>query len=286
VSKRLLLCTDLDRTLIPNGPQAESREARKYFEKLAMLPQVTLVYVSGRHLALIEQAITDYSLPKPDWAITDVGTALYKHEGGQWQPSHAWVQAIASDWSGNTHSDVQKLFSDIGDLRLQESDKQSSYKLSYYVSLKVDKNVLQSQMDLRLKNERIQANFIWSVDELKNVGLLDILPVSANKRHALEFLMSLLGFEFCNTVFAGDSGNDLPVFVSPIQSVLVANTPDDVKAMALRESEVLGLAKAVYIAQGGYRGMNGNYSAGILEGVSHFFPQIDKWLDGYEHAAL
>ena len=44
----LLLCTDLDRTLIPNGPQPESAQAREHFARFAAHPQVTLAYVSGR----------------------------------------------------------------------------------------------------------------------------------------------------------------------------------------------------------------------------------------------
>ncbi len=33
------------------------------------------------------------------------------------------------------------------------------------------------------------------------------------------------GFDDGNTVFAGDSGNDVPVLVSAVPSVLVANAP-------------------------------------------------------------
>ena len=35
---------------------------------------------------------------------------------------------------------------------------------------------------------------------------------------------------------------------------------------------------ALYIARGGFMGMNGNYSAGILEGFVHFIPQAAAWL--------
>jgi len=34
MTTRLLLCTDLDRTLIPNGPHAESTDAHQYMEPL------------------------------------------------------------------------------------------------------------------------------------------------------------------------------------------------------------------------------------------------------------
>lgn len=35
---RLLLCTDLDRTLLPNGSEPESEQARKKFSQLAEHP--------------------------------------------------------------------------------------------------------------------------------------------------------------------------------------------------------------------------------------------------------
>jgi hypothetical protein len=35
---------------------------------------------------------------------------------------------------------------------------------------------------------------------------------------------------------------------------------------------------ALYLAQGNFMKMNGNYSAGILEGLAHYFPQSVEWL--------
>jgi len=76
--RQLLLCTDLDRTLIPNGEQAESPRAKELFERLVGREEVTLAYVTGRHRGLIEQAIQEYDLPLPDFAIGDVGTTIYQ----------------------------------------------------------------------------------------------------------------------------------------------------------------------------------------------------------------
>ena len=64
MADRLLICTDLDRTLIPNGTQPESSAARKHFAMLVDHPDVTLAYVSGRHRALVEAAIERYRLPR------------------------------------------------------------------------------------------------------------------------------------------------------------------------------------------------------------------------------
>ncbi|GAB1234429.1 hypothetical protein UT5_08230 [Ferrigenium sp. UT5] len=74
---RHLLCSDLDRTLIPNGVQPESPGARNIFRRLVARDDVQLAYVSGRHRELIAQAIAEYDLPEPDFVIADVGTTLY-----------------------------------------------------------------------------------------------------------------------------------------------------------------------------------------------------------------
>ncbi len=74
----ILLCCDLDRTILPNGPQEESPQARPLLRALATRPEVTLVYVSGRHKALLLDAIREYDTPQPDYAIGDVGTTIYE----------------------------------------------------------------------------------------------------------------------------------------------------------------------------------------------------------------
>jgi len=60
----------------------------------------------------------------------------------------------------------------------------------------------------------------WSVDDITQTGLLDVLPASASKYQAMKYLMQSLKVNHHDTVFAGDSGNDLSILASPIQSVL------------------------------------------------------------------
>jgi len=271
MSDRLLLCTDLDRTLMPNGPQPESPRAREYFRRLCESPRLTLAYVSGRHRSLVQKAIANYRLPRPDYVVGDVGTTLYRvGDDAAWQPQEEWERQISGDWAGRGQQDLAKLFSDIKTLRLQEQSKQNHYKLSYYVPLQADRHSLNRLMLERLLAAGINASLVWSVDEPAGVGLLDVLPAGATKLHAVEFLMQSLGFGLENTLFCGDSGNDMPVLVSPIPAVLVNNASPDVRTEAIRLARERGTQASLYLAQGGYLQMNGNYSAGILEGVAHF----------------
>lgn len=271
--KHFLLCTDLDRTLIPNGPQPESPLARERFGQLVKREEVTLVYVSGRHRALIEQAIAEFGLPQPDFAIADVGSTIYQIDASGWRQWDKWDEQIAPDWRGLTHDDLHKLLSSFSALKLQENEKQNRHKLSFYIPLETDVQNLIGEMEKQLNMAGIKANLIWSIDELARVGLLDILPASANKLHAIRFLMAQKGFNNGNTVFSGDSGNDLDVLLSDIQAVLVANADAEVRQAAAQAHK-----DALYLAQGGYLGMNGNYSAGILEGIAHYLPDVDAWL--------
>jgi hydroxymethylpyrimidine pyrophosphatase-like HAD family hydrolase len=191
---------------------------------------------------------------------------------GEWRHWSEWEQDIATDWRGLTANDLRPLFTDLPPLRLQEEAKQNRYKLSYYLPLQTDINALQEEMTQRLNALKVAASLIYSVDEASSTGLLDVLPARATKLHAVEFLMQQQGFDYANTVFAGDSGNDLPVLASAIQSVLVANADSEVIEQAKAQAQQQGTIGAFYLAQGGFLGMNGNYSAGILEGVAHYHP--------------
>jgi sucrose-6-phosphatase len=274
----VVLCTDLDRTVIPNGDQPESPEARPLLRRFAARPESTLVYVSGRDQGLLQDAIRDYDLPVPDYAIGDVGTTIYRVQGPDWQPLEPWSREIAPDWKGFDRAGLAALLHDIGGLRLQEDEKQNDFKLSYYGPEDPRPQDLLARVRKRLEAEGVRVNLIWSIDEQAHCGLLDVLPASANKRHAIGFLMRERGFADRQTVFAGDSGNDLEVLVSGMQAVLVRNAPKEVREEAERRIAEAGHPERLYLARGGFLGMNGNYAAGVLEGLAHFLPHTRGWL--------
>lgn len=271
----LLLATDLDRTLLPNGDQPESPAARAYFRRLAARPEVRLTYVSGRHRQLVEAAMAEYDLPRPDFVIADVGTTLYEARGDGWHTREDWQAAIAADWGGHSHAELAALLADVPGLRLQETAKQGACKLSYYAAALADPAALLARVRDRLAASGARCNLVWSVDETTATGLLDVLPASASKLHALEFLRARLGIPPQRTVFAGDSGNDMEVLSSDLPAVLVANAQETVRAEAVARAP----AGSLYLARGGLLGMNGNYSAGLLEGLVHFIPATRAWLE-------
>ncbi len=271
---KLLLCTDMDRTIIPNGFEPEHPDARKRFKQFCSNAGVTLVYVTGRHIALVKHAIHNYALPEPRYVISDVGTKIYQMINNQWSEMPEWVNEIDKDWKGCNALDIRQFFSPITELILQESSKQNTHKLSYYLPLYLDNDDVIRRMKSVLANIEIDVSIVWSLDEPKNTGLIDVLPRHATKLHAIEFLQKKLDYSLEEVIFAGDSGNDLPVLSSQINSVLVDNASNDIKSEAQQLAAVSGNADSLYIANSSQLEMNGNYSAGVLEGVWHYAPEF------------
>jgi sucrose-6-phosphatase len=282
----VLLCSDLDRTILPNGAQPESPAARPLLRALARRPEVTIAYVSGRHRELLAAAIEEYEIPQPAYAIGDVGTTIYRGAAGDWQAWPAWREEISSDWGNRTSWELAPLLAGLPGIWLQEAEKQNHCKLSYYTPPRFGpaaadhrgREELLAAVRARLADHDIRAALVWSIDEERDLGLLDVLPARAGKLAAIRFLMKRLGFVPANTVFAGDSGNDLDVLGSELNAVLVANAPAEVRREALDRVRRTGRAETLYCASGGFLGMNGNYAAGVLEGLAHYHPQTIPWL--------
>ncbi|MGB5733165.1 MAG: HAD-IIB family hydrolase [Thiohalocapsa sp.] len=284
--RRILICTDLDRTLLPNGSQPETPAARPRFRALAARPEVSVAYVTGRHRELVHEAIQEYGIPEPDFLIGDVGTSIY-HVNDDWKPRADWGQHIASSWAGQGPEALAELLQDVDGLLIQEPAKQGPYKLSYYTPEDWDRDALLPHIEQRLQAQGIAANLIWSVDEHTGTGLLDVLPAAASKHSAIEFLMQQEGFAQADTVCSGDSGNDLAMLTGPLQAVLVANATAEVRADAASLAEAAGTQGLLYQAKGDFHGMNGYYAAGILEGVAHYLPEtVSWWKDDDEVASL
>ncbi len=115
--QKILICSDLDRTIIPNGFQKESPLARPLLRRLAEDSNISLAYVSGRDKRLILDAIEEFYLPMPDYAIGDVGTTLYRVINGNWQLSDGWSDEIGQDWkslAGGSYQNFLRIWKKYG----------------------------------------------------------------------------------------------------------------------------------------------------------------------------
>ena len=279
-----LLCSDLDRTLVPNGRVPESSVARALLRTLVERQILDVCYVSGRSIPLIREAIQEFSLPIPQVVIGDVGATIADVNTDTdtdidkpWPTWSAWHEHLAEDWQGRDAwallGVLEPLTARLG-IRPQEDAHQNTFKLSYYTPNPFDKTQLEVLED-DLQQHGFASRLIWSVDEATNTGLLDVLPARASKFHAIEFFLARhpLGQQhpLDSVVFAGDSGNDLAALTSHLNAVLVANAAADVREQAQHDVED---KQTLYLARGDFLGLNGNYSAGVLEGLAHYHPDL------------
>jgi hypothetical protein len=274
VTFRILLSTDLDRTLLPNGDAEESPRARERFATVAQRDAVVLVYVTGRHHELVRQAIERYDLPLPRIVIGDVGSSIHEVSADGWSPWEDWQNELGAEWTEEIRTELRARFEEDPDLKMQDESSQTRFKVSAFAPASRGRwmDRLRAQLDLS------RTQLVHSVDERENTGLLDALPARAGKLGALEFVRRRLGIAREHTLFAGDSGNDLEVLISSIPAVLVANATPEMKRQAQSGAMSRGHADALYVAGGGLLGMNGNYAAGILEGLVHHFPRTRSWI--------
>lgn len=280
---------DMDRTVIPNGSQPESPDARPALRRLAERPEILIAYITGRRKDLIQAALEEFDLPQPDFAAGDVGSSVYQVKGSEWREMPEWQAMLEESWGGKDGDDIRSLWRPVDCVEFQEPEAQGRFKVSFYTPDKVDRDELFRQVRDQLGAMEVEANLIWSLDEADGKGLLDILPPNADKAHALMFLAKTLGLSGEHAVFAGDSGNDLPALLSGYPAILTRNAVDDVREEAVLRAAELGIQDKLYCAVGdvprdeGSRylrlpGLNGNYAAGVIEGLVHYFPHTRDWI--------
>ena len=277
-----LLCSDMDRTLLPNGEQPESEHARAILWHLLKMHEMKLAYVTGRDLTLVVDAIAEYSLPLPDVIVGDVGSSIYTQTDAGWQKSEDWEQTIAKQWGGDSVY-IHELLVDIDELQVQEPDRQKTFKRSYYFDTTTDESWLQQQVEARLTSKGVSAALVFSHDPEKQCMLLDVLPHSATKREAVAYVQSMFELTEQDVLFSGDSGNDVSAICAARPAVLVANADDDTRQKVMIENEKSSLPDSTYLASGGLElagqdALNGFYSAGIIEGLVHFRPEWRRHL--------
>ena len=264
----MIFATDLDRTLLPDGKEEYDGSIPLLFRRLEDFKH-TLVYVSGRNTDLLNEAVSKYGIKLPDYFIGEAGTVIYVNEKGVMVPDKSWILHLKEE---NPNWDRRVLVQKIGMesvLTLQEGWKQNPYKISYYLKDYSLEDEVLGKINSVLAENKINSKASWSVDPLQEVGLIDIIPDSATKLAALEFVREKLGENKDGVIYCGDSGNDVLPLAAGYKAILVKNAPEDVKDEIMKEMKKKGLDNKLYIAKGGGK-LNGNYSSGIIEGLVHF----------------
>lgn len=264
-----LFASDLDGTLIPSDHERISTDGyqqgvAEFTREVQSVRLLSIAYVTGRHFDYAIEGVNQAGLPTPNYFLTDVGTTLYVREGEHWKLEQGYAAQLDEQWDSELVDTLTAELLSAAGVRLQEEEKQGRYKRSFYLESSVSRKEIQKRLSNRVGHEHRGVQMILSSAVDSSFHLLDLLPRGASKLSGVEYLQSLLDVPEINTVFAGDSGNDLEVFFSGIQSIIVANRRQEVA----REIE-----KAL---KGGELSSESIYQAerecidGVLDGLRHF----------------
>ena len=276
MDKPLVLASDLDGTLIPLDDEPQNRADLAALDEQLSSADMQLIYVTGRHLASVLSVMQTAGLPVPNWIIADVGTSIYQRVAtsapGSFQPDSSPYQLapgyaaelaeLVGDFSVQR---VAELLASISALRLQEAEKQSRFKLSYYVD-RQHLEVVHREIAGRLELAAAPYSIVSSVDPFNGDGLIDLLPRQVTKAYGIGWWAAHQGIERCQILYAGDSGNDSAVFAAGFRSIVVGNAAHQVRQSAEQANTQAGWRDRLYLAQQ-------PATSGVLAGLRHFlFP--------------
>ncbi len=201
---------------------------------------LVVAYNSSRPVASLRRSLDEHpALPLPDYLIGALGTEI--ELGAQAEGVAEFAAELSEGW------DRARVVEIAQDLNLQphRDEFQRPFKASYDVDGYDDyREVLR-----RLESVGLNVSVIYS-----GRTNLDVIPQAAGKGNAIRFLQRHLRVPGEQVVVAGDSGNDLTMFVEPFRGIVVGNADPELKAL---------IGPSIYHA-------TANFAAGVLEGLRYW----------------
>jgi sucrose-phosphate synthase len=241
---RKMLVSDIDGTIIMEDRKLESlQELKKILQERG--DQFAFAVATGRSLDLVQQVIEEYDLPVPDVIISSVGSHIY-YGADRSNLDKGWVNYIQYQWHRER---IVNLLSKADCLEMQPEDNQNQAKISYYLKSGFE-HITTEDLKPYLGKYFYKANIIVS-----HQRFVDILPKRASKGRAIRYLAHKWNVPLDEILVAGDSGNDLDMFISGAKGIVVGNH--------YAELEVLRKYKRIFFSQS-------PASSGILDGLKNF----------------
>ncbi|RMF43047.1 MAG: malto-oligosyltrehalose trehalohydrolase [Planctomycetota bacterium] len=243
-----VLTTDLDGTLIPLENEPDNVADLQTLSRELQTSATRLVFVTGRHLSSVMDAIEQHRLPDPDWIVCDVGTSIYRRTApGEFALDASYADHLQSIIQGFSVESLHEQLVQIKGLRLQEAEKQGRFKLSYYSDAERIE-AISNEIQQVLRQTGAPYTLIHSIDPFNGDGLLDLLPSGVSKAHALGYWARALGIQPTEIVFAGDSGNDTAALTAGYCAILVANADRRLARQVHAVHQAAGWSNRLYLA--------------------------------------
>jgi glucosylglycerol-phosphate synthase len=231
----MILATDLDGTFLAG----DAGERRSLYRLIEETPDLRLIFVTGRGAESVLPLCADPTIPNPEYIIADVGATII--HGATREPVQPVQMAIERRWPG--HTAVSEVFAGFAELEMQPvaQERRCSYLL---------------RDTRRIDAIRARANEL-GYDVIYSAGkYLDIMPGGVNKGASLLQLLEQLGVERSSVLVAGDTLNDLSMFETGLQGVVVGAAEPELT------DKTRGMANVLHASATG--------CGGILEALRHF----------------
>jgi sucrose-phosphate synthase len=212
-----LFVSDLDNTL--TGCVQGVERLREF---LKSNPDFAFVIATGRSMIEARRIVREWNIPEPAAWITSVGSEIYWSSGNgpvreadfpvlarvRWQPAEV-------EWIAARFERIQP----------QPDYEQREWKRSYSYSCAKDV----ARLRAALREAGLSVRVIAS-----HSRLLDVLPASAGKAAAMEFVAAKLGIAPGRVFAAGDSGNDEDMLTACENAIIVRNHAPEIAQLARR----------------------------------------------------
>ena len=265
-----VLASDLDGTLIPLADDPQTCEDLGVLSELLRQHAVPIIFLTGRGPTSVQNAIEEHGLPMPDWIVCDVGTSIYQTDGaGGFIAVDQYASHLNDIVTPAQIASFQEQFSAVDGLELQPEPHQAPFKLSYYADhSRVESLAAQIRHAVDLSG--IPCSVVHSTDTITGRGYVDILPRNVSKASALYWWAHFANQDLDQVLFAGDSGNDLPVFMAGHPAIVVANAEPAIARLAYDAHDQAGWKQRLFFA-------TKRATSGVLEGCRWFelFPDAN-----------
>jgi len=235
-------CSDLDGTLLGN-PEA-TRRFKAAWEGLPRNSRPLLAYASGRLVQDVIDLLATGVLPWPDYVIGGVGTQIY--DGRRKRPLSEFQQQFRAGWDLEK---IEAIVVGFPGVTRQPPQFLHLYKSSWYLPQAAPETI--AALEKQLADAGLQVCVVYS-----SARDLDVLPGSATKGGALDWLCRHLSVPLDRVLVAGDTGNDASMFLLPgVRGIVVENAqPELIEAVI--KAPTFNATRVV--------------ADGVLEGLEHF----------------
>jgi glucosylglycerol-phosphate synthase len=203
---RLVLATDLDGTFLAG----DGHERQRLYRLIARHPDIRLVWITGRGLEAVMPLLSDPSLPRPDFIVCDVGATVV--DGHTLQPLQPLQSSIDARWPGERKvAEAMRAFPS-----LVRQDVPQERRCSYYCA---PEQLTPAREGIEAAARALGCAVLYSADRY-----LDILPPATDKGRTLLALARQLQLPHERILVAGDTLNDLSMYVAGFQGVCVGES--------------------------------------------------------------